>query len=44
LKFAVGCPTKKRVVTDLLTKKKFPVRHSVVSGTLAPGQVVLAEL
>ena len=44
LTFAVGCPTKKRVVTDLLTKKKFPVRQSVVSGALAPGQVVLAEV
>jgi hypothetical protein len=38
LKFAVGCPTKKRILTDLLTKKKFPVRQSVVSGALAPGQ------
>ena len=42
-KFAIGCESTRRQVVDLLTKKKFDMKHTQIIGTLSPGQVVVFE-
>ena len=43
-KFKLHWTTKKRSLTDLLSKEKIPCRDSFVYGMLAPGQVTVVEI